>query len=113
MMWPFSAVAMPADSWPRCWSAYSAKYASRATSDSGANTPKTPHSSRGPSRSSSATRVMRSEAGADSRPAARLPLRAQGTNGSGERRWDGALVHRAQLADGHGQGSLDLEVAAP
>ena len=50
MMWPESAVAIPADSWPRCCSANSAKYASRATSDSGAYTPKTPHSSRGPSR---------------------------------------------------------------
>src|SRR4051795_13243508 len=52
MMWPPWAVAMPADSCPRCWSAYSAKYASRATSRPGATMPKTPHSSRGPSRTS-------------------------------------------------------------
>src|SRR3954470_16617868 len=47
---PRSAAAIPADSCPRCWSAYSAKYARRATSCSGAKIPKTPHSSRGPSR---------------------------------------------------------------
>src|SRR6478735_6511514 len=52
MMWPPCDVAMPADSCPRCWSAYSAKYARRETSRPGATMPKTPHSSRGPSRSS-------------------------------------------------------------
>src|SRR3954452_5348601 len=51
VMWPPSQVAIPADSWPRCWRAYRPKYASRATSCPGAYTPKTPHSSRGPSRS--------------------------------------------------------------
>ena len=34
---------MPADSWPRCWSAKSPKYVSRETSRSAAYTPKTPH----------------------------------------------------------------------
>src|SRR3954469_23178222 len=52
MMWPPWAAAIPADSWPRCWRAYSAKYVSRATSAPGAWIPKTPHSSRGPSLSS-------------------------------------------------------------
>ena len=33
----------PADSWPRCWSAWSPKYASRATSRPGAWMPNTPH----------------------------------------------------------------------
>src|ERR1700733_378221 len=47
---PRGAVAIPADSWPRCWSANSAKYATRATSCPGAKMPNTPHSSRGPSR---------------------------------------------------------------
>src|ERR1700733_1209464 len=47
---PSGAVAIPADSWPRCWSANSAKYATLATSCPGAKMPKTPHSSRGPSR---------------------------------------------------------------
>src|ERR1700733_9253975 len=47
---PSGAVAIPADSWPRCWSAYRAKYARLATSCPGAKMPKTPHSSRGPSR---------------------------------------------------------------
>src|SRR3954471_376974 len=95
MMWPFSVVAMPADSCPRCWSAYSAKYASRATSDSGAYTPKTPHSSRGPSRSSSATRVMRS--GGALPPVRRVPT------------GDGVFVGLAQLLDRHRQRALDLE----
>ena len=36
----------PADSWPRCWSAKSAKYESRATSRSTERMPKTPHISR-------------------------------------------------------------------
>src|SRR3954451_4732704 len=39
---------MPADSWPRCWSAYRPKYASFATSSPGAQTPKTPQASWGP-----------------------------------------------------------------
>src|ERR1700677_419627 len=40
---PPSAAAMPADSCPRCWSAYSAKNASRAASRPGAKTPVIPH----------------------------------------------------------------------
>src|SRR5919202_1178738 len=52
MMWPFCAVAMPADSCPRCCSAKSPKYVRRATSRPGALMPNTPHSSRGPSRRS-------------------------------------------------------------
>ena len=52
MLPPRSAAAIPADSWPRCCSAYSAKYDSRETSCPGAYMPNTPHSSRGPSRSS-------------------------------------------------------------
>src|SRR5437764_8068939 len=47
---PRGALAIPADSWPRCCRANSAKYATRATSCPGAKMPKTPHSSRGPSR---------------------------------------------------------------
>ena len=39
---------MPADSWPRCWSANSPKYARRETSRSGERIPKTPHISRCP-----------------------------------------------------------------
>src|SRR5215212_5709358 len=104
MMWPFSVVAVSFKYYPRCWSAYSAKYASRATSDSGAYTPKTPHSSRGPSRSSSATRVMRS--------GERAPAQPEGTNGPGrsrECRRDRALVGGAQLADGDRQRALDVE----
>src|SRR3954454_13709890 len=95
MMGAFSVVAIPADSWPGCWSANSAKYASRGTSDSGAYTPKTPHSSRGPSRSSSATRVMRS--GGALPPVRRVPT------------GDGVFVGLAQLLDQHRQRALDLE----
>ena len=40
---PFSETAIPADSWPRCWSACRPKYVSRATSRPGARMPKTPH----------------------------------------------------------------------
>jgi hypothetical protein len=40
---PRSETAIPADSWPRCWSAKSAKYESRATSRSAERMPKTPH----------------------------------------------------------------------
>ena len=45
---PLSETAMPADSWPRCWSAKSPKYASRATSRSGAWMPRMPHMARRP-----------------------------------------------------------------
>src|SRR5688572_19161195 len=45
---PLSDTAMPADSWPRCWRAKSAKYVSRATSRSGEWMPKTPHIRREP-----------------------------------------------------------------
>src|SRR5262245_43428366 len=47
---PASETAIPADSWPRCCSAWRPKYVSRATSRSGARMPNTPHIS-GPSRS--------------------------------------------------------------
>ena len=40
---PPSDTAIPADSWPRCWSANSPKYARRATSRSSERIPKTPH----------------------------------------------------------------------
>ena len=40
---PPSETAIPADSWPRCCSAKSAKYESRATSRSTERMPKTPH----------------------------------------------------------------------
>src|SRR4051812_26670299 len=39
---------MPADSWPRCCSAYNPKYVSLETSSPGAQTPKTPQASWGP-----------------------------------------------------------------
>src|SRR4051794_11540367 len=73
-MRPPEDAAMPADSCPRCCSAYSAKYARRAMSCPGAYTPNTPHSSRGPSRGS-----RRSEKATEplserlARGAARLP----------------------------------------
>ena len=47
---PSSETAIPADSWPRCWSATSPKCVSRATSRSGAWIPKIPHISREPAR---------------------------------------------------------------
>src|SRR5262249_55478717 len=42
---PLSDTAIPADSWPRCWSANRPKYARRATSRSSERIPKTPHMS--------------------------------------------------------------------
>src|SRR6266487_3883304 len=40
---PSSETAIPADSWPRCWSANRPKYVRRATSRSGDRTPNKPH----------------------------------------------------------------------
>src|SRR5690606_30171619 len=49
-----SPTAMPEASWPRCCKAYRPQQVSLATSSPGAQTPKTPHSSRGTSRAPSA-----------------------------------------------------------
>src|SRR6476620_6687772 len=98
---PRSAAAMPADSWPRCWSAYSAKYARRATSCSGAKIPKTPHSSRGPSRRGRSVGedmgepAARVAAGAATTRAAGAPPTGPDPHRPGSADLDAGLVERA------------------
>src|ERR1039457_5069332 len=77
---PRSAAAIPADSCPRCWSAYSAKYDSRETSWPGANMPNTPHSSRGPSRSSNSSPAALAQA---------IAVFTLAGKGAPRPRWDG------------------------